>query len=110
MKIKEFLKLTKWKIVIFLALFIVFVPFISFYTDNIIPFIYYLTHFVCIQAPCYNRAVSSILIWLLYQHRMHRFGIQYLILISGSIISYLLSCLIIFIYKKFNTKSKNKKK
>ncbi len=81
--LKEFLRPTLWKIIIFIIIFVIFVPFI--YLD---------TGIRCIQAPCPSGKIGSILFYLLQSKKLHLDGLYYFGLIIGLIVSYLLSCLI----------------
>lgn len=87
----KFFKPTIWKIVIFVIIFIVFVP-----------FIHYDTGIRCEQAPCPAGTTGSLLKYILYSHDFYIYsgGILYINLIIGLIISYLISCIIVTLYNK----------
>jgi len=91
MKIKDFLKPTKSKIIITLVLIIVFVPFLRI--DNGIR---------CIQVPCPSSTPASLVIYLLGLISSGTFinGASYTIIIIGVIASYIVSGLVIIINDK----------
>ncbi len=95
MKIKEFLKPTLVKIIIFLIISSVFIP-----------FIYY--HILDKGVPIFNPFGNSILIYLfdLVFRKIGIYHISYPILIVGLVISYLLSSLITYSINKLREKKK----
>ncbi|MBU0471791.1 MAG: hypothetical protein KKF89_06170, partial [Nanoarchaeota archaeon] len=86
---KEFFKPTKIKILTSIIILILFVPFINY--DNGIR---------CIKAPCPADTTGSITSWLISSYNHNIYQIQYINLLLGIIISYLVSCLIIYLVKK----------
>ena len=86
---KEFLKPNSVKIIILTILSVVFVPFIN-----------YDTGIRCIQAPCSAAFTGSFLMYLLFSHNFYVYYFSYVNLILGLIVSYLISCLIIFLINK----------
>lgn len=84
---KEFFKPTISKIIVFVMIFLFFVPFIDY--DNGIR---------CIKAPCHSSDTGSVLMYLLFSYKpnMTIFSFSYICLIAGMIISYLISCAIAF--------------
>lgn len=89
MSLKLFLKPSIAKIIISLLIFVIFVP-----------FVYYDTGIRCIKAPCPAGANGSIVMWLFFSYNFHLFSISYVILIIGILLSYLVSCLILFAINK----------
>lgn len=87
MTFKEFIKLTWEKIVMTLLLTIIFVPFIS--ADSGVR---------CIRAPCDVDITITLLLSII--GGQYIFGVLYLNLILGVIISYLISCAIFYFTKK----------
>ena len=88
---KEFLRLTIGKVILFLIILILFVPFIRY--DNGIR---------CFIAPCPSDTTGSVAMWLM-SGRIYEIYYSYLII--GFIISYFVSCLIISIFNKINKKN-----
>jgi len=94
---KKFFKPTKAKIITAIIILIIFVPFIIY--DN---------GTRCFMAPCPSSSYASIALWLLLSLvsllARHSFvfiySISLPILIIGIILSYLISCLIIFKKRK----------
>lgn len=95
MNFKEFFKPNAKKIIIFTILFIIFVPFINFDTG-----------IGCIKAPCNAGETGSLLTFLFSSYKFYIYYINYFNLVIGLIISYLISCLIVFVYNKFKEKKK----
>jgi len=89
MNSKKFLKPTISKIIAAIFILIIFVPFIN-----------YDTGIRCIAAPCPASANGSIVIWLIFSYNFQIYSISYAALIIGIILSYLLSCIIIFAINK----------
>lgn len=77
------------KIIIFIIVFVIFVPFIE-------PHGIY-----CIKAPCPQPGTQSLLTQFLFL-KNPIVGISYINLFIGLIASYVVSCLIIFVVNKFN--------
>jgi len=104
---KEFFKPSIAKVVVTSVLFIISVPFIKYYNG-----------LTCEMAPCPNESVGTI---LQYIYHYARYGIQYLryfnfsaireinflVLVAGLILSYLISCFFVTI---LNNGIKNNKK
>jgi hypothetical protein len=80
---KDFLKPVIAKIILFVIIFVAFVPFIEPH------------EFVCFAAPCPQPGPQSLLAQFLFL-RNPVVGIYYTNLFAGLMISYLLSCLIVF--------------
>lgn len=95
MDLKEFFKPTITKIIVFAIIFIVFVP-----------FVHYDTGIRCIQAPCPSGATGSLLMYFLFSHNLYIYsgGVLYMNLISGLLVSYLLSGTLILIVNKLRKK------
>ena len=94
---KEFFKPTIGKIVLFLILLIVFVPFISF--DN---------GMRCITAPCPSVTTGSLLMW--YGLKFGSiYELHYLYLVIGLIVSYLVSAIIVSLFNLVKNKIRNRK-
>lgn len=92
---KEFIKPTRLKIIIAVILSVAFIPFIYYYTGS----------GVGIWMPPFGGTMGSILMYLLSLSNSARvYRIFYLNLILGLIVSYLISCIILFLYRK--TKSR----
>ncbi|MEK6906479.1 MAG: hypothetical protein AABW81_02565 [Nanoarchaeota archaeon] len=89
MNLKKFLKPTKWKILTFVIISLLFIPFINY--DNGIR---------CIKAPCPADTTGSVIMYLLLSDNFHVYKILYINLAVGLIISYLLSCMIVSLIKK----------
>ena len=92
MNLKEFFKPTISKIIVFVILFVIFAP-----------FIYYDTGIRCIMDPCPAGAIGSLLMYFLFSYNLQIYinGVLYINLIIGLIISYLFSCALISLIKKF---------
>ena len=88
MNIQSFLKPTIAKISVAVLILIIFVPFIN-----------YDTGIRCITTPCPANADGSIAMWL-FSYHSYIYSIYYVNLIVGIILSYLISCLIVFIISK----------
>ncbi len=85
MKFKELrnmLKPSRFKIALFIILFLVFVPFAEF--DNGIR---------CIRAPCPSSSIGSIAMYLLYHSPIYQ--IYIISIIVGAVAAYLISCLLV---------------
>ena len=91
MKFTNFFRPTIPKVIVLIILAVAFVPFIN-----------YDTGIRCITTPCPSSASGSILMYLLFSYNFNIYtgGINYIILVIGLIISYLASCIIIFLFKK----------
>ena len=92
MELKEFLKPTLSKIIIFIIIFLVIVPLIKPHPLLCKP-----------ESTCPEPALESILTQFLIS-RSSAAGINYINLFLGLASSYIVSCLIIFIYKKIKIK------
>jgi len=106
MNIKEFLKPTIWKIIIFVLIILIFgIPATSHScsTYPLMP--------GEIQPPCidsfgfYNLLTILIESTMIAMDAYIKFSFNYLILFSYLIVVYLISCLIILIYKKLKNKN-----
>ena len=89
MPIKEFFRPTIVKIIIALTIFV------------FVPFIYYDTGIRCIKAPCPAGADASIIQYFLNAPFNHIYSIYWISFIGGLLASYILSCVIIFVFNKF---------
>lgn len=87
---KGVLRPTKAKIALFLIIFVIFVPLVE-----------YDTGIRCIRAPCPAGATGPILISL-FSHGL--FGLNYVVMVPGLIISYLASCGIALLYSRIRKK------
>ena len=95
---KEFLRPTIGKIILFLIISALFIPFIRY--DNGIR---------CFTTPCPADSTGSVLMWLMsLRYAGHVYEINYSYLITGLAISYLISYLIIFVFNKLRNKTKSK--
>lgn len=88
MDLKQFLKPTISKIIIFLVISIVFIPFIRY--DNGIR---------CFTTPCDSDTTGSFAMWLFSSYNYHIYQIHYSYMIFGIVVTYLISCLIALIFK-----------
>jgi|APSaa5957512622_1039677.scaffolds.fasta_scaffold00914_5 hypothetical protein len=79
----EFIKPTWKKLIIFLLISLIFIPFIEY--DN---------RTRCIVEPCNSSTTGSVLMFLLFSNGLYVYlgGILYLNLLIGLIISYFLAC------------------
>ncbi|HLC61645.1 MAG TPA: hypothetical protein VJI52_01360 [Candidatus Nanoarchaeia archaeon] len=92
---KEFFRPTIGKLILFLIVLAIFVPFIRY--DNGIR---------CFTIPCPADTTGSAAMWLMsLKYAGHIYEINYSYLILGFIISYFVSCLIVSIFKKINKKN-----
>ena len=92
---KEFFRPTIGKLILFLIILVIFVPFIRY--DNGIR---------CFIFPCPADTTGSAAMWMMSRiYAGHIYEINYSSLTLGLIISYFASCLIISIFKK--TQKKN---
>jgi len=90
MKLYNFFKPTKWKIILFLALAVIFVSFIKY--DNGIR---------CFTTPCPSDTNGSILMWAMAKRYAGVvYEIHYNYLLAGLIATYVVACLIVSIINK----------
>jgi len=92
MKISEFFKFTWGKAILGGVLFVLFAP--AFSIDSGIR---------CITEPCEVQTSGTLLNFIFGQHI---FGVIWISLILGLVISYLVSCFILFLYTKVKEKHK----
>lgn len=96
---KEFFKPTLIKTLLTIIIFLISIPFIQSYAEMVV---------MCIIGPCLPQLVyrgsQSLLQFLLNYDKLLIYKISYINLITGLILSYIISCLIIFIYNKINKK------
>lgn len=64
---------------------------------TLVPFIEYDTGIRCVTTPCASSAEGSIASWLLFSHDFDVYSVSYANLIIGLILSYIASCLLIFL-------------
>jgi len=88
MSVNEFFKPTLSKLIITIMLVLLFVPFINY--DNGIR---------CFTVPCPSDTTGSLAKYV-FLDNPYIYYISYTNLIIGIILSYLASCLIIYLYKK----------
>jgi ABC-type transport system involved in multi-copper enzyme maturation permease subunit len=89
----SFFKPTFWILIIGFILFVCFVP-----------FVYYDTGIRCITGPCLEAGeTGSLLTYILFSYhlRIYTYGTQYFMGIAGLLAAYVVSCGIVFLYKKF---------
>jgi len=88
---KKFFKPTILKIVVFIVLFLIFVP-----------FIYYDTGVRCFTTPCPAGKLGSVMSYLMFSpnHFIYDDGIRSLNIIIGIILSYLASCMVYYLFQK----------
>lgn len=96
-QVRNFLKPTTTNLLIFLVIFVVFVPVVSIDTGV-----------RCITEPCDSASNVSLIIYLISMiEEVTVFGVLYINIIAGIIFSYVVSCFIIIFIDFLKEKAKD---